>query len=104
MKLFKKIIIITFLLLIYIYVCNVCLLPSSYIIMQGENLNLYTLLGLSIKENLDYQTLQTSSTIEQTQINKIGKVNFSLNLFNLIPLKNIDVNVIEDKSQKETNE
>ena len=83
MKLFKKIIIITFLLLIYIYVCNVCLLPSSYIIMQGENLNLYTLLGLSIKENLDYQTLQTSSTIEQTQINKIGKVNFSLNLFNI---------------------
>mgnify|MGYP004619269459 FL=1 len=94
MKLIKKIIIITFLLLIYIYVCNICLLPSSYIIMQGENLNLYTLLGLSIKENLDYQTLQTSSTIEQTQINKIGKVNFSLNLFNLIPLKNIDVNVI----------
>lgn len=94
MKLLKKIIIITFLLLIYIYVCNICLLPSSYIIMQGENLNLYTLLGLSIKENLDYQTLQTSSTIEQTQINKIGKVNFSLNLFNLIPLKNIDVNVI----------
>lgn len=94
MKLFKKIIIITFLLLIYIYVCNICLLPSSYIIMQGENLNLYTLLGLSIKENLDYQTLQTSSTIEQAQINKIGKVNFSLNLFNLIPLKNIDVNVI----------
>ncbi len=94
MKLFKKIIISTFLLLIYIYVCNICLLPSSYIIMQGENLNLYTLLGLSIKENLDYQTLQTSSTIERTQINKIGKVNFSLNLFNLIPLKNIDVNVI----------
>ena len=94
MELLKKIIIITFLLLIYIYVCNICLLPSSYIIMQGENLNLYTLLGLSIKENLDYQTLQTSSTIEQTQINKIGKVNFSLNLFNLIPLKNIDVNVI----------
>lgn len=94
MKLLKKIIIITFLLLIYIYACNICLLPSSYIIMQGENLNLYTLLGLSLKENLDYTILQTSSTIEQTQINKIGKVNFSLNLFNLIPLKNIDVNVI----------
>ena len=98
MKLLKKIIIITFLLLIYIYVCNICLLPSSYIIMQGENLNLYTLLGLSLKENLDYPILQTSSTIEQTQINKIGKVNFSLNLFNLIPLKNIDVNVIPKTS------
>ena len=94
MKLFKKIIIITFLLLIYIYVCNISLLPSSYIIMQGENLHLYTLLGIKLIEKNNYQTLQTSSTVEQEKINKIGKVNFSLNLFNLIPLKNIDVNVI----------
>ena len=32
MKLFKKIIIITFLLIIYAYVCNISLLPSNYII------------------------------------------------------------------------
>lgn len=94
MKLYKKIIIIILLLLLYIYVCNICLLSNDYIIMQGENLNIYTLLGLSLKEKLDHQALQTSSTIEQTQINKIGKTNFSLNLFNLIPLKNISVNVI----------
>ena len=94
MKLFKKIIIITFLLIIYAYVCNISLLPSNYIIMQGENLRLYTLLGIKLIEESSYQTLQTSSTIEQEKINKIGKVNFSLNLFNLIQLKNIDVNVI----------
>lgn len=94
MKLFKKIIIITFLLIIYAYVCNISLLPSNYIIMQGENLRLYTLLGIRLIEESSYQTLQTSSTLEQEKINKIGKVNFSLNLFNLIPLKNIDVNVI----------
>lgn len=94
MKLFKKIIIITFLLIIYAYVCNISLLPSNYIIMQGENLRLYTLLGIKLIEESSYQTLQTSSTIEQEKINKIGKVSFSLNLFNLIPLKNIDVNVI----------
>ena len=94
MKLLKKIIIITFLLIIYAYVCNISLLPSNYIIMQGENLRLYTLLGIKLIEESSYQTLQTSSTIEQEKINKIGKVNFSLNLFNLIPLKNIDVNVI----------
>ena len=94
MKLFKKIIIITFLLIIYAYVCNISLLPSSYIIMQGENLHLYTLLGIKLIEKNSYQTLQTSSTVEQDKINKIGKVSFSLNLFNLIPLKNINVNVI----------
>lgn len=94
MKLFKKIIIITFLLIIYAYVCNISLLPSNYIIMQGENLRLYTLLGIKLIEESCYQTLQTSSTLEQEKINKIGKVSFRLNLFNLIPLKNIDVNVI----------
>lgn len=94
MKLFKKIIIITFLLIIYAYVCNISLLPSNYIIMQGENLRLYTLLGIRLIEESSYQTLQTSSTLEQEKINKIGKVSFRLNLFNLIPLKNIDVNVI----------
>lgn len=94
MKLFKKIIIITFLLIIYAYVCNISLLPSNYIIMQGENFRLYTLLGIKLIEESSYQTLQTSSTIEKEKINKIGKVSFSLNLFNLIPLKNIDVNVI----------
>ena len=94
MKLFKKIIIITFLLIIYAYVCNISLLPSNYIIMQGENLRLYTLLGIRLIEESSYQTLQTSSTLEQKKINKIGKVSFRLNLFNLIPLKNIDVNVI----------
>ena len=94
MKLFKKIIIITFLLIIYAYVCNISLLPSNYIIMQGENLRLYTLLGIRLIEESSYQTLQTSCTLEQEKINKIGKVSFRLNLFNLIPLKNIDVNVI----------
>ena len=94
MKLFKKIIIITFLLIIYAYVFNISLLPSNYIIMQGENLRLYTLLGIRLIEESSYQTLQTSSTLEQEKINKIGKVSFRLNLFNLIPLKNIDVNVI----------
>ena len=94
MKLFKKIIIITFLLIIYAYVCNISLLPSNYIIMQDENLQLYTLIGIKLIEETSYQTLQTSSTIEQNTKNKVGKIKFSLNLFNLIPVKNISVNVI----------
>lgn len=94
MKLLKKIIIITFLLVIYAYTCNVSLFSNSYIIMQGEELHLYTLLGINIEEKGDYQTLQTSSSITQNKINKTGKIDLSLNLFNLIPLKKISVNVI----------
>ena len=84
MVLFKKIIIITFLLIIYAYVCNISLLPSNYIIMQGENLRLYTLLGIKLIEESSYQTLQTSSTLEQEKINKIGKVSFIIFLNNFI--------------------
>ena len=94
MKILKKIIIITFLLIIYAYVCNVSLLPSSYIIMQGENLHLYTLLGLSLKEKADYQALQTSSSINNKKVNELGKINFSLKLFNLFSIKDVDVNII----------
>ena len=94
MKLFKKIIIITFLLIIYAYVCNISLLPSNYIIMQGENLNIFTLLGLYIKPKVNYQTMQTASNINKTKVNELGKIDFDLSFFNIFKLKEINVNVI----------
>lgn len=94
MKIYKKIIIIIFLLLVFVYVCNISLLPSNYIIIQGEKLNIYTLFGLTLKQKDNYQTIQTASNINNTKINQLGKTNFSLNLFNLFALKNINVNVI----------
>ena len=93
-KTIKKIIIVLFLLLIYTYVCNITLLPSSYIMMQGENLNIHTLLGVSLQEIGAGKTLQTASNMNQTKVNEVGKVDFSLSLFKLFSVKDISVNVI----------
>ena len=94
MKLYKKIIIVILLMLVFAYVCNITLLPSSYIIMQGENLNIFRLLGLYIKPKVNYQTMQTASNINKTKVNELGKIDFDLSFFNIFKLKEINVNVI----------
>lgn len=94
MRLYKKIIIVILLMLVFAYVCNITLLPGSYIIMQGENLNIFTLLGLYIKPKVNYQTMQTASNINKTKVNELGKIDFDLSFFNVFKLKEINVNVI----------
>ena len=94
MKSYKKIIIVILLMLVFAYVCNITLLPSSYIIMQSENLNIFTLLGLYIKPKVNYQTMQTASNINKTKVNELGKIDFDLSFFNIFKLKEINVNVI----------
>ncbi len=91
---FKKVIIVFFLLLLYIYVCNITLLPNSYIIMQGEKLNVYTLVGLFLQEKNKASALQTISNANQTRINEVGKIDFNLSVLKLFPVKDISVNVI----------
>lgn len=94
MKLYKKIIIVFTLLIIFIYICNISLLPSNYILIQGENLNIFTIIGLTIKQKSNSQTLQTVSDFNTTKVNELGKLDFSLKLFNLFSVKDINVNVI----------
>lgn len=100
MKTVKKIFIISFLILLLIYVTNITSIPTNIILFQGEKLTLNTVLGLNLQQkdnaNIDinnYKTVQTASTINQTSTT-IGKVDFSLNLFGRIPLKDVTVNVI----------
>lgn len=93
MKIIKKIILIIILLLIYIYVCYYSLLPSSYIIMQGESLKINVLWGASLVQS-NKESIQTVSNINKTKINETGKIDLSLNLFNVFKIKDINVNVI----------
>ena len=37
---------------IYIYVCNISMLPNNIILMQGEPLKLNTVLGINIKKHV----------------------------------------------------
>lgn len=100
MRITKKISIITLLIIIYAYVCYVAFLPSNYIIMQGENLKINTLLGISLisEESQNLETVQTVSSINQTTVKQIGKIDFNLSLFNLFKIKDISVNVIPKTS------
>ena len=43
MKLIKKVIFVFSLTIIYVYVCNISMLPNNIILMQGETLNLNTI-------------------------------------------------------------
>lgn len=97
MKKLKKIIIITILLIIYIYVCYVAFLPSNYIVMQGEELTINTLLGMKIIGK-DEKTIQTVSNINENRISQIGKIDLSLKLFDLLKVKDLSVNVVPKTS------
>ena len=88
----EKISIIIFLLIVYLYICNITLLPSNIIIMQGEEIKLNTILGISINQVNSYNIVQTSSG--DTNTVNTGKIDYKLSLFDVLKVKDITVNVI----------
>ena len=107
-KKFFFIFLIIVLFIIYLYISSIDLFPKSLILIEGEKLNVSTLWGINIKEesntnpNLDSfikdSTLQTSNSVEEKENTEVGKINFSFNLFNKIPLKEVSVNVLPKMS------
>ena len=92
-KIFLKIILITFLLVILVYVTNITAIPDDIILFQGEELNLGLIFGITLKNNeVIYQTVETSSNINTD--NKSEKKKITLSLFNIIDIKNVEVNTI----------
>lgn len=95
MKVYQKLLVVFFLLIIFIYVCNITLLPGNVILLQGKTLNLNVAYGISVQNVSDEQTaLQASSNLNKNKVNDVGKLNVSLNLFGKIPVKNMTVDVI----------
>ena len=91
MKSYKKIFIILFILIIYIYVCNISMLPNNIILMQGDILNLNTILGINMKNS---ETMQASSNLNNSIVEETGKMDLQLNLFNIFNVKDVTVSVI----------
>ena len=99
MKKLRNIFIIIGLLVIYIYVCNITLLPSSIIIFEGEELNLRTIVGINVRRanTGTAEVIQASTTVNSDQDNvysSAGTFELNLDLFGTIPVKEIKVNVI----------
>ena len=91
MEIFKRVLLIFILAIIYVYVCNITMLPSDIILMQGETLNLKTIFGLNVQNE---ETMQASSNLNNSIVEETGKMNLNLNLFNLFSVKDVTVNVI----------
>ena len=67
MKNMLKILFILILLIIYIYVCNIVLLPNNIVLFQEEELEFGLALGLKIEQgvNRKNQTMQAVSSINE---------------------------------------
>ncbi len=94
MKVLKKFFVILFLLVVYMYVCNISMLPNNIILMQGETLNLNTILGINVKSSSLSNAITASSNLNNSIAENTGKMELELDLFNLFPVKDVTVNVI----------
>lgn len=92
----KLLFIISFLLLILVYVSNITNLPDKIILFQGEKCSLRIIPGLQIEavEASSSSTTENTNYTLENGINKVGKLQYKLNLFGSIPLKDINVSVI----------
>ncbi len=93
----KKIIIVLLLLILLAYTSNITQIPKSLILFQGEKLKISTLVGICLNKNNKYESKQASTLIgygTPDSLQDIGKTEFSVKLFNTIPIKNVNVDVI----------
>ena len=99
MKLIRRFAIIIVCMIIYVYICNIALIPNNVIIFKGEDLNFKTVIGLDIRKSKKSNTkaVQASKEIETkgSIYSSAGTYEMNLDLFGTIPVKEINVNVIE---------
>ena len=81
--------------LLFIYICYIDSIPSSIILLQGEEIGFKPMFGLNIEVNAK-ESIETSFQEESEISDKIGKNELSLNLGN-IKLKDISVTTIPNK-------
>ena len=94
MKYIKKIILIFALFIAYIYTLAINAIPGNIILFQNENLNLDTIYGLNINTNKKASILTSSAT----ELKETGRYSLNVNLFNILKVKDITVDVIENTS------
>ena len=103
MKKIRPILFIFFLLIIYIYTAYITLFPSNIILFEGEEINYRKIFAINVKEiknkqvesNIENFALQTATSLSESKNTQIRKSNLSLNLFDSIPLKQVEVDYIK---------
>lgn len=88
----KSLILLTFLIIIYMYTLVITSIPGKMVVFEGEEINIKTLLGLNLMEKND--SMEVSSNVNNQKINEVGVKKLTLNLFDKLPLKSINVSVL----------
>ena len=92
-KIITKLLLVFFLMVIYAYTLTIENIPSKIVILDGENISIKTMLGMQIK--MKSETMETASNYNVQAINgKTGKTTLEVSLFDNIPLKDVNVDIL----------
>ena len=89
----KKLLLVFFLILIYVYVLAIESIPDKLVIFEGENITMKTLiLGMNIKtKSKTIETVSNNKTISK----KSGQAKLQVNLIGNIAIKDVDIDILE---------
>ena len=91
-KKIKSLILLTFFIIIYMYTLVITSIPGKMVVFEGEKITIKTLLGLNLMEKSESMTV--SSNVNNSKIDEVGVKKLTLNLFDKLPLKSINVSVL----------
>lgn len=91
-NIFKKMILLIFLFIIYIYILVIHYIPDKITIFEGENLSFKTFFGITLDS--EEETLTASASTGEKTINKVGNERLSISLFDKLFIKNVEVSVL----------
>ena len=70
-------------------------MPETIVMMQGDTLNINTILGINLREqNGKGEIVEASSNINKNKVSNVGKLDLKVSLFGNVPVKDVTVNVI----------
>lgn len=90
-KTIKKLLLVFFLIIIYVYTIAIENMPNELVVFEGENIVLDTILGLNIKFNS--KTVETASNYKEVA-KKPGKTTLQVSLFDKLFVKEVEVDVL----------
>ena len=91
-KIFFRLLLVFFLLVIYMYIIVWQNLPDQLVLFEGEKINIKTILGMSLSSNQD--AIQTSVIANDEITGEAGRKSIEVSLFDNFLTKNVDVDVL----------
>ncbi len=92
-RIFKMLLLVFFLIVVFCYTLVIEHIPEEIVVFEGENISFRTLLGMQVKGEND-ETVETSSRDENKLSEKVGNSKIEVSLFNTIPIKEVNLDVI----------